>query len=282
MDFNKAIEFATSSSTYINLNTITTAPTVGTPFSGYVVESASYANASINGFTGSLAQRDGLDADIALIGPRQVQLIVQVYGSSEADFYDKLSALNSALVPYPSFASSDDGFRNFRFSQSTVSNAGYSSTGVIPLRMKLRPTSIPGYTLSNDLVTARTSDRGVSTKASLTFVAKDPRKLSQSDISGTLYNAYPTITLVSTAAQTATISTSSWTVSVSISSGTTTTVIDGVDRRILVGGSLNMSKLQSATTQMPIIYPGSQTVTLSSTASLSTLTATYSYAEAWL
>ena len=293
MDFNKAIEFATSSSTYINLNTITAAPTVGTPFSGYVVESVSYANAGISGFTGALAQRDGLEADIALIGPRQVQLVVQVYGSSEADFYDKLNSLNSSMSPYPSFASGDDGFRNLRFSQSTIENSGYSSTGVIPLRMKLRPLSIPSYNLSNDLVTARTSDRGVSTKAAVTLVAKDPRKLAQTDISGTLssstvltnngnYNAYPVITLVSTTAQTATISTSSWTVSVSISSGTTTTVIDGVDRRVVVDGSLNMSKLQSSTTQMPIIYSGSQTVSLSSTASLTTLTATYSYAEAWL
>jgi hypothetical protein len=293
MDFNKAIELAISSSEYINLNTITAAPTVGTPFSGYVVESVSYANAGIVGFTGALAQRDGFEADIALVGARQVQMIVQVYGSSEADFYDKLNALNSSLSPYPEFALSDDGFRNLRFSQSTISNAGYSSSGVIPLRIKVRPQAIPSYTLNNDLVTARTSDRGVSTKASITFVAKDPRKLSQTDISGSLssstvltnngnYNAYPTITLVSTAAQTATISTSSWTVSVSISSGTTTTVIDGVDRRILVNGVLNMSKLQSTTTRMPIIYPGAQTVTLSSTASLTNITATYSYAEAWL
>jgi hypothetical protein len=127
----------------------------------------------------------------------------------------------------------------------------------------------------------------------INVVAKDPRKICQTAITGTLsssttltnngnYNAYPTFTLVATAAQTATISTSSWTVAVSIASGTTTTVIDGENRRVLVAGALNMSKLVSTTTQMPIVYAGTNSVTLTSTASLTTLTATYSYQEAWL
>jgi hypothetical protein len=71
-------------------------------------------------------------------------------------------------------------------------------------------------------------------------------------------------------------------VAVSIASGTTTTVIDGENRRVLVAGALNMSKLVSTTTQMPIVYAGTNSVTLTSTASLTTLTATYSYQEAWL
>lgn len=305
MDFNKAIEFATSSSTYINLNTITAAPTVGTPFSGYVVESVSYANAGISGFTGSLAQRDGLEADIALIGPRQVQMIVQVYGSTEADFYDKLNLLNGALSPYPAFSVSDDGFRNMRFSQSTISNSGYSSTGVIPMRMKLRPQALPAYTLANDLVTARTSDRGVSTKASITFLAKDPRKLTQTALSGSIgvsasttsttsltnngnYTAYPTFVVTSshTASQTLTISGSTGTSSIWTSVFTvpaaTTVTIDSSDRFVKTGTStltLNMSLISGSTTSFPYLPSGATTITVSA---MTSTTITYSFNEAWL
>jgi hypothetical protein len=305
MDFNKAIEFATSSSTYINLNTITAAPTVGTPFSGYVVESVSYANAGISGFTGSLAQRDGLEADIALIGPRQVQMIVQVYGSTEADFYDKLNLLNGALSPYPAFSTSDDGFRNMRFSQSTISNSGYSSTGFIPMRMKLRPQALPAYTLANDLVTARTSDRGVSTKASITFLAKDPRKLTQTALSGSIgvsasttsttlltnngnYTAYPTFVVTSshTASQTLTISGSTGTSSIWTSVFTvpaaTTVTIDSSDRFVKTGTStlaLNMGLISGSTTSFPYLPSGATTITVSA---MTSTTITYSFNEAWL
>ena len=305
MDFNKAIELATSSSTYINLNTITAAPTVGTPFSGYVVESVSYANAGISGFTGALAQRDGLEADIAFIGPRQVQMIVQVYGSSEADFYDKLNSLNGALAPYPAFAASDDGFRDLRFSQATISNTAYSSTGVIPLRMKLRPQALPAYTLANDLVTARTSDRGVSTKASITFLAKDPRKLTQTPLSGSLnvfnngsttpvltnngnYTAYPTFIVANslTSFQTLTISGSTGTTTIWSSSftipGSTTVTIDSSDRFVKTGTStltLNMSLISGSTTSFPYLPPGATTITVDA---MTSTTITYSFDEAWL
>jgi hypothetical protein len=297
MDFNKAIEFATSSSAYINLNTITAAPTVGTPFSGYVVESISYANASIGGFTGPLAQRDGLEADIALIGPRQVQLVVQVYGSSEADLYDKLNDISSAMAPYPSFASSVDGFRDLRFSQSTISNTAYSSTGVIPLRMRLRPTSIPNYNLSNDLVTARTSDRGVSTKAAITLLAKDPRKLAQTATTGSIsvsasttssttvtnpgnYNAYPVLTIVNASAssQTATISSSLWT-SVVVLPASSTVTLDSEDRFAKIGTTLRMDLVSGTSTGFPYLVSGDNTITVSA---LTSVTITYSFFGAWL
>jgi hypothetical protein len=305
MDFNKAIEFAISSSEYINLNTITSAPTVGTPFSGYVVESVSYANAGISGFTGALAQRDGLEADIALIGPRQVQMVIQVYGSTEADFYDRLNSLNGSLAPYPSFATADDGFRNMRFSQSTISNSGYSATGVIPLRIKLRPQALPSYALSNDLVTARTSDRGVSTKATITFLAKDPRKLTQTALSGSIgvsssttsttsltnngnYTAYPTFVVTSshTASQTLTITGSTGTATIWSSVFTipasTTVTIDSSDRFVKTGTStltLNMSLISGSTTAFPYLPPGLTSVTVSA---MTSTTITHSFNEAWL
>jgi hypothetical protein len=292
MDFSKPITIATSTSASLDLNSITAAPVAGTPMSGYMVDSVSYAGTPITGFIDPLAQRDGAEADIALLSPRAVQIVCQVYGSSQADFYDKLNAINSAFAPYPTFAAAVDGFRNLDFNQPTSAYGAYAATG-IPMRLKVRPVALPSYGLRMANVTPQTTDRGLAASVNITLACKDPRKISQTSITGTLassttltnngnYNAYPTFTLVATAAQTATISTSSWTVSVTIASGTTTTVIDGENRKVTVGGTLNMTKLHTTTTQMPIIYSGANVVTLSSTASLATITATYSYAEAWL
>ena len=298
MDFNREIKIATGSATsaYLNLNSITTAPTVGTPFSGYVVESVAYANAGISGFMDSLAQRDGAEANIALLGTRQVQLIVQVYGSSSADFFDKLNALNSSLQPYPSFATSDDGFRALDFDQATVSTGSYTS-GFINMRMKVRPTSIPTYNLNNDLVTPRTTDRGISTKAAISLMAKDPRKTNQTATTGTInvsssttttttltnngnYVAYPTFVFVNaaTASRTATITTSAWTSVVTLPASSTVT-LDSYNRTAKVGTTLRMDLIATGTTSMPYLLAGATVITVSA---MESVTGTYSFNEAWL
>lgn len=298
MDFNREIKIATGTATsaYLNLNSITTAPTVGTPFSGYVVESVSYANAGVSGFLDSLAQRDGAEANIALLGMRQVQMIVQVYGSSSADFFDKLNALNSSLQPYPSFATSDDGFRALDFDQATVSTGSYTS-GFINMRMKVRPTSIPTYNLNNDLVTPRTTDRGISTKAAISLMAKDPRKTSQVAKTGSInvsssttttttltnngnYVAYPTFVFVNaaTASSTATISTSAWT-SVVVLPASSTVTLDSYNRTVKVGTTLRMDLVTTGTTSMPYLLAGATVITVSA---MTSVTGTFSFEEAWL
>ena len=298
MDFNREIKIATGSATsaYLNLNSITTAPTVGTPFSGYVVESVAYANAGISGFMDSLAQRDGAEANIALLGTRQVQLIVQVYGSSSADFFDKLNALNSSLQPYPSFATSDDGFRSLDFDQATVSTGSYTS-GFINMRMKVRPTSIPTYNLNNDLVTPRTTDRGISTKAAISLMAKDPRKTNQTATTGAInvssssattttltnngnYVAYPTFVFVNAAtdSRTATISTSAWT-SVFTLPASSTVTIDSLNRTAKVGTALRMDLIATGTNSMPYLLAGATVITVSA---MDSVTGTFSFNEAWL
>jgi hypothetical protein len=299
MDFSKSIEIATGTSTaaFVNLNSITAAPTVGTPFSGYIVESASYANGAISGFTESLAQRDGSEADIAILGPRSDQMIVQVYGSSLADFYDKLNDLNGAMRPYPSYATSDDGFRELRFVQPTAISTANNTTGLLNLMLKVRPTALPAYQLNSDIVTPQTSDRGVSTRASVTLFCKDPRKLSQATRSATLnvsaststtttvtndgnYNAYPTVTLVNVSAstQTATISTSLFTTSLVVPASSTVT-IDSDDRTVYIGSTLRMDLVLAATTSFPYLLTGATTVTVSA---LSSTTVSFTYREAWL
>ena len=291
MDFQQAIKIATSSSAYLNLNSITAAPTVGTQFSGYLTETVSYANAGVSGFVESIAQRDGVEANIALLNARSVQLVVQVYGSSSADFYDKLNALNSALQPYPSFASADDGFRALDFTQGTVVTSSYSASG-IPLRLKVRPVALPAYTLQNDPTTPRTSDRGISTKAAINLIAKDPRKICQTAKTGTLvnsstatvtnegnYTAYPTLTFVNAGSQqTATISTSAWT-SVFVIPAATTVSVDAEKRRVLVGTTLRMDLVLGTTTSFPYLSPGGNAITV---AGMTSATLSYSFNEAWL
>lgn len=298
MDFNREIKIATGTATsaYLNLNSITTAPTVGTPFSGYVVESVSYANVGVNGFIDSLAQRDGAEANIALLGTRQIQMIVQVYGSSSADFYDKLNTLNSSLQPYPSFATSDDGFRALDFDQATLDTTNFPG-GFIAMRMNVRPTSIPTYNLNNDLVTPRTTDRGISTKAAISLIAKDPRKTRQTSKTTSLnvsassattttltnngnYVAYPlfSFTNASASAQTATISTSAWTTILTLPAGLIVS-IDADKRTVKIGSALRMDLLGSGTTSMPYLPPGATVITISA---LSSVTAGYLFYEAWL
>lgn len=299
MDFTKSISISTGTSTALalDINSITTAPSAGTPFSGYLLQGISYAAAGISGYVDARAQTDGVDTDIAVLGPRSISAVVQVYGSTIGDFMDKIDTLNSACNPYPPFAESTDGFRDLRFTQPTISYAAYSTSG-IPLRFKVRPTSLPSYSLDNTLYTPQTSDRGLTTKMQLNFFAKDPRKISQTVSSSSLnistttttttsitnngnYKSYPTMVFINSAttARTATISTTSWTSVVTLPASTTVT-IDSEERTVRVGSTLRMDLIGAATTALPYLSPGTNTITISAIAA--TVTATYSFYEAWL
>lgn len=295
MDFSKAIELQTATSTYINLNTITSS-TPNAVLSGYIVEGIEYTTANVGGYVDGVAQRDGVDTDIALLGPRQVQMIVQVYGSTDADFHDKLNDLNSALQPYPTFARDDDGFRQLRFTQPTISYSALSASG-IPMYMKLRPSALPGYALDNGRATPLKARKGVTARARITMFAKDPRRIHQTTSSGSLgvsttttsstsvtnngnYFAYPTLIIASsrTVAQTATISTSLWTCVVSVPASTTVTV-DSTLRTVKVGTALRMDLLLAGTTSTPYLASGANSITVSA---LTSTTITYSFQEAWI
>jgi hypothetical protein len=201
------------------------------------------------------------------------------------------------MRPYPSYATSDDGFRELRFVQPTAITTANNTTGLLNLLLKVRPTSLPSYQLNNDMTTPQTSDRGVSTRASVTLFCKDPRKLSQTTRSATLnvsssttttttvvndgnYYVYPNVTFVSTSAstQTATISTSLFTTSVVIPANTTVT-INNADRAVYVGTTLRMDLVLAATSTLPYLIAGSTVVTVSA---LTTTTVSFAYQEAWL
>ena len=301
MDFSKEIKIATGTATsaYLNLNSITAAPGVAVPFSGYMVDAVSYANGQYVGFVDVIAQRDGADTDIALLPQRNTLINVAVYGSTTRDFYDKLNDLNAACQPYPAFAESQDGFRSLDFTQPTMLSP-YSASG-IPMRLAVRPTALPSYNLTSTLVSPQTTDRGITTRVTIGLMSKDPRKLCQTPVTGTIslssgtgtatltnngnYNAYPTFTITSnlTTAATATISTSLWTTALSIGTGATTTVLNSSARTVTSNGTLLMSSLGSATTKMPVLLSGSNTITVAFTGGAGYPTSiAYSFQEAWI
>jgi len=182
------------------------------------------------------------------------------------------------------------------FDQATLNTTAYTS-GFINMRMKVRPTSIPTYNLNNDLVTPRTTDRGISTKAAISLMAKDPRKISQTATTGTInvssssattttltnngnYVAYPTFVFVNAAtdSRTATISTSAWTSVITLPASSTITV-DADARTVKIGTTLRMDLVTTGTTSMPYLFAGATVITVSAMASV---TGTFSFNEAWL
>jgi len=300
MDFSKPISIATGTATsaIINLNSLTSSPGPGQPLSGYFVDSVSYGNIGVSGFVDKLAQRDGADTDIATLSSRSVQMIVQVFGSSMADLHDRLNNLNQAFQPYPEWAASNDGFRALNFTQQTIAYSAYSSSG-IPLTLFVRPLSTPAYNLRSDAMTPQTSDRGGATTVSITLFCKDPRKLGPG-ISTTFststttvtnngnYNAYPIITLSSTATTVVTIAiTDVFRTEVTVPASTTVDVDS--NRRIITtfsGGlsQTNMTLLGSTSSGFPYIPPGSKTFSVvpSGGVPFSALTVTMNHREAWI
>jgi hypothetical protein len=188
------------------------------------------------------------------------------------------------------------------FDQATLNTTAYTS-GFINMRMKVRPTSIPTYNLNNDLVTPRTTDRGISTKAAVSLMAKDPRKISQNATTGTInissstattpqlnsvtfltnngnYLAYPTFIFVNpaTSSRTATITTNAWT-SVFTLPASSTVTIDSFLRTVKIGSTLRMDLIGAGTNSMPYLVAGSNMIEI---APMPSVSGTFSFNEAWL
>lgn len=170
MDFNKPISIQTTSSAYLEINTLTSAIAPATPLSGYIVDSITLGAAAVRGFIAENAQRDGIQAAEAFFGSRDVGVIVQVFGSTLGDFWDKLDALTIANVPYPTAFEADDGFRKLTF---------YSPTGVTDRQvyMSVRPSALAGVRVNKNMSQGATN-KGFATNVQLNFVAIDPRKIS--------------------------------------------------------------------------------------------------------
>jgi hypothetical protein len=291
MDFNFAIELQTASATYLNINSVTASSVGATPVSGYKVEQVNLAQSGINGFLDSLAQRDGLDSAEAFLGARQIQLIVSVYGSSLSDFWGKVDALSGSLAPYPAAFATDDGFRKIRFS---IPYSGGNRT----LYLKVRPTALPSY-LADRQTSIGDSVRGFAQRFALAFIAKDPRKINDTALTGSIsitgstgsasitnngtYVAYPAFTIISTAAGTATISCAGfWTSVISVPTGSNTIVVDAEARTVKIGTTLRMDLVQSTTTAFPSLQSGVNAISITISGSPGITSISYSFNEAWL
>jgi hypothetical protein len=284
MDFNQAIQLQTSSSTFINLNSVSSAVAPATPVSGYAVESAGLGQSTIRGYVTENAQRDGVQAAEAFFGPRAVEISVAVFGSTLGDFWDKIDALNGALDPYPAQFESDDGFRQLRF---------YSPTGATSrhLYMFVRPSNLPSYSFNKNQ-SVGPSSKGFAANARVSFTAKDPRKISVSETTVSIstgtttiayngtYDYYPRL-IVTASGTSASYTLGSRTIGLSGLSSGTSYYIDHQTYTIRTGsftGTLVPARIDNTTTTgFGPIRPGGNIVLSGSVSDCSLI-----YREAWL
>jgi len=172
------------------------------------------------------------------------------------------------------------------------------SGGSRTLYLKVRPTALPGYVVDRQ-TSIGDSVRGFAQRFTLAFIAKDPRKINDTASTGSIsiasstgsasitnngtYVAYPTLTMISTAAGTATISCAGfWTSVISIPTGSNTIVINAEDRTVKIGTTLRMDLISSTTTALPSLQSGANAITVTIAGTPGITSISYSFNEAWL
>jgi hypothetical protein len=194
MDFNLPITYQIAGSSTINLNSIAASEvTTSAPLSGYKVLSASFGDVQLTGYVDKRALHDGVDAADAYLGVKQLSIVCGVFGSSIADFHEKIQALMDASRPVPREYESNYGFRDLSFSQATIDTTNFTS-GYIPMAMKVRPMSVPGFQLTS-AQSIGVSAKGFATNVQLNFMAKKPYKFRQTSRSITVSSSSATTTL---------------------------------------------------------------------------------------
>lgn len=285
MDFNQKIEIQVSSTSYLNINSITSAAGPYTPLSGYNVDGVSLGQASVRGYAVENAQRDGILTAEAFIGPRQLGLTVSVYGNSLGDFWKNVDTLSASADPYPPEFSSDDGFRKLVFTapSGTTSNEVY---------MLVRPSAVPAISVNKNF-SVGASARGFAINTQMVFTAKDPRKISTAEASVSIspgtttvtysgtYQSFP-IVIVTASASSASYTIGGKTVSlIGLSSGTTY-YVDHAKTTVRIGsetGTLSPGKVNpTLSTGFGFISPYYKTVVIGSGIS----SATVRYRNTWL
>lgn len=185
MDFNLPITYQIAGSSTINLNSIAASEvTTSSPLSGYKVLSASFGDVALTGYVDKRALHDGVDAADAYLGTKQLSIVCGVFGSSIADFHDRVQALMDAARPVPREYQENYGFRDLSFSQATIDTANFS-TGYIPMAMKVRPMTIPGIQLTS-VQSIGVSSKGFAANVQMNFMAKKPYKFLQTSRSITI------------------------------------------------------------------------------------------------
>lgn len=285
MDFNKKIEIQVSSSSYLNINSITSAAGPYTPLSGYVVEAVAFGQSSVRGYAAESAQRDGIQAAEAFLGPRNIGITVSVFGNSLGNFWDRVDSITSTSDPYPPDFSSDDGFRKLVFTSPTGSTSN-------EVYMMVRPLSAPQISINKNY-SIGASSKGFATNTTISMVAKDPRKISTTErtssisvgtttvtYSGT-YQSFPTIILTASGTSASYVLGGRTVALIGLSSGSTY-YVDHSKNTVRVGsatGTLVPSKVNPlASTGFGYISPSYKTIVLSGSVSSGSIR----YREAWL
>ena len=167
-----------------SVNTVSRS-TGGAPMSGYLVDEMNVSALEVRQFLDPRATADGIDASDVYLGRRSVELIVTVYGSTRGDFWDKAQDLLSHFSPTLAYASDSAnlGFLPLDWYQPTADVvtfpvSAYSSG--IPMRMYLRPNGLPAYTSRRDDQGGQ-SGKGISKQFRIPLLARDPRKVLQSE-----------------------------------------------------------------------------------------------------
>ena len=173
MDLSQAVTIELPGQAALDLNSVRDPNAVGSaPVSGYNIESVDFSDVGVTAFSEDIPQVDGIDSYDAYLGARQIAMIIGVYGNSYGDFWDKITELNYALQPRPTFATGqafpDDGFRKLSFTQ-------LKAAGSYSLYMKVRPMALPRF-VTEAAASAGDADRGYAVRVRVVLMAEDPYK----------------------------------------------------------------------------------------------------------
>lgn len=176
MDLGAAVTIQRPGAAPLDINSIRDPNSVGSaPISGYMIEQVDFSGVGITAFVEDAPLVDGIDSYDPYLSGRQINIVLSVYGSTYADFWDKMNALNFAFQAQPRAADvgtyaalEADGKRKLSFSQPYTG-------GTYSLYMMVRPISMPRFTIDNASA-AGIAERGYSQRVQLSLLAEDPYK----------------------------------------------------------------------------------------------------------
>jgi hypothetical protein len=176
MDLGAAVTIQRPGAAPLDINSVRDPNAVGSaPISGYMIEQVDFSVVSVTAFVEDTPLVDGIDSYDPYLGGRQINIVLSVYGSTYADFWDKMNALNFAFQAQPRAANvgtypalEADGNRKLSFSQPYTG-------GTYSLYMMVRPITLPRFTIDN-ASSAGIAERGYSQRVQLSLLAEDPYK----------------------------------------------------------------------------------------------------------
>jgi hypothetical protein len=174
MDFTKPVRIYTSSTEYVDINSLANTLRGPKPITGFRIDQVAYNTSQVRGYLDQRAMRDGVDYTEPFLGARPVQFAISVYGETLGDFWDQCDILSKALSPMPTEWTSTYGVRPVRFYQPTRTQGSDFPYG-IELEMGIRPTTLLQFT-ANRSMSVGMETGGFSQRVTVGLLAPDPRK----------------------------------------------------------------------------------------------------------